>query len=95
MNYQEIENRIKSLKPDLESQFFVKKIGYFGSYARNEQTSESDLDLLVEVDNRVGWKFFDIAPFIEEKLGLEVDLITPGSIKEQLRSQILSEVKYL
>ena len=42
-----LENKLKELNPLLEKQYKVKKLGYFGSYARNEANEDSDVDILV------------------------------------------------
>lgn len=55
----------------LEEQYGVVKVGYFGSYARNEQREESDIDIIVELGRPIGLEFLDIK---EEKLGVPVDL---------------------
>lgn len=91
----EIENRLRSLKPILKSKYLVKKIGYFGSYAKNGQSEGSDLDILVEIDHNIGWKFFDISTFLEEQLGIRIDLVTKDSLKAQIKDSILSDVKYV
>ena len=43
----DIENKLKELKPILFQKYNVDKIGYFGSFSRNEQTKDSDIDILV------------------------------------------------
>ncbi len=46
MNTQiEIENKLKELKPILSKEYYVNRIGYFGSYSRNEQEKDSDIDI--------------------------------------------------
>lgn len=79
----EIENKIKSLKPILASQFAVNKIGYFGSFARNEQKENSDIDILVELQNPLGWAFFDLKDFLEKELNTKVDLVTEAALKNK------------
>jgi predicted nucleotidyltransferase len=91
----EIENKIKALKPILQRKFFVDKIGYFGSYTRNEQTVESDIDILVSFRKPLGWEFFDLQDFLENELNLKVDLVSEKGLKKQLRQIILNSVKYL
>ena len=44
----DIETKLQQIKPMLTDKFHVSSIGYFGSYARGQQTDSSDLDLLVE-----------------------------------------------
>ena len=91
----EIENRIKELKPILSRKYFVDKIGYFGSYSRNEQSEDSDIDILVSFKKPLGWEFFDLQELLEKELKLKVDLVSEKALKKQLRKIILKNVKYV
>ena len=96
MNTQiEIENKLRRLKPTLNKLYHVDKIGYFGSYSRNEQNKDSDIDILVYFRKPLGWKFFDLQEFLEKELELKVDLVSEKALKEQLRQIILNSVKYV
>lgn len=95
MLQKDIENKLKALKPTLSARFFVDKIGYFGSFARNEQTDSSDLDIIVSFRKPLGWAFFDLQEFLETELERKVDLVSIKALKEQLRDMILNEVKYV
>lgn len=91
----EIENKLKELKPVLLRKYFVDKIGYFGSYYRNEQTENSDIDILVSFKKPLGWEFFDLQELLENELKLKVDLVSEKALKKQLRQIILNNVKYV
>ncbi len=91
----QIEKRLKEIKPFLQKEFKISKIGYFGSLAKGTLDSESDIDLLVEFSEPLGWEFFDLKTFLEEKLNREVDLVTEDALKKQLKNSILKQVKYL
>jgi predicted nucleotidyltransferase len=91
----DIEVKLKALKPVLSERFFVQKIGYFGSYLRNEQTDKSDIDILVDFKKPVGWEFFDLQEFLEMELKTKVDLVSIKALKEQLKEIILKEVRYV
>ena len=91
----DIENKLKELKPILLQKYFVDKIGYFGSYSRNEQNQFSDIDILVSFTKPLGWEFFDLQEFLENQLKIKVDLVSEKAIKEQLRQIILNSVKYV
>jgi hypothetical protein len=96
MNSQiEIENKLKKLKPMLHEEYNVERIGYFGSYSRNEQTKGSDIDILVSFRKPLGWEFFDLQELLERELELKVDLVSEKALKEQLRQFILNSVKYI
>ena len=72
-----------------------RRIGYFGSYATEQQTDNSDLDLLVEFSEPVGWGFFTLERFLEQSLGLRIDLVTPNALKERIKESILNQVRYI
>jgi len=96
MNNQiEIENKLRRLKPILSKEYNVDKIGYFGSYSRNEQNKDSDIDILVYFRKPIGWAFFDLQELLEKELKLKVDLVSEKALKEQLRQIILNTVKYV
>ena len=91
----EINERLKAIKPELESRFKVSSIGYFGSFANGTQNPQSDLDLLVEFSQPVGWDFFTLENYLEHLLGLKVELVTRNSLKDQIKDSILSQVLYI
>lgn len=91
----EIESKLKSLKPILSDKYSVVRIGYFGSYSRNEQTVNSDIDILVEFGRPIGWEFFDLQETLENALKLKVDLVSYKALKEQLKDSILQQVRYV
>ena len=96
MNTQiEIETKLKKLKPILDEKYYVDRIGYFGSYSRNEQKKGSDIDILVYFRKPLGWEFFDLQELLENELQLKVDLVSEKALKEQLRQNILNSVKYV
>ena len=95
LSKEQIENTIFNLKPILQKQFSVEKIGYFGSYAREDQNEFSDLDILVSFEKPIGWAFFDLQDLLESELKIKIDLVSINALKQQLRNSILQEVKYV
>ena len=91
----EIVSQLKEIKPYLHQKFSVNKIGYFGSYARNTHTENSDLDILVELEKPLGWEFFDLQEYLEDVLKLKIDLTTVNGLKQQLKETILKTIKYV
>ena len=92
---QELENKLQAIKPMLTDKFHVSSIGYFGSYSAGEQNEQSDIDLLVEFSAPVGWEFFTLEHFLEQTLGLRVDLVTRNALNEQIKESILQQVRYI
>lgn len=82
---------LRTLRPDLEERG-VRSLWVFGSVARGEAQSGSDLDLLVELGRPTSlFEFSRLKFFLEEKLGCEVDLVLRDALKDALRDSILSE----
>lgn len=77
--------------------FGVKKIGLFGSFVRNQQTIDSDIDLIVEFEKekKSYASFIKLAFFLEELLGRKVDLLTNKSLSPYLGHRILNETEYV
>jgi uncharacterized protein len=93
---QDILASLKKLKREVAKEYSVKTIGLFGSVARNEQTGQSDIDLLVEFSKPVGFvTFMRLENFLSERLGRQVDLVTSDSLKPVIRQDVLSEVIYV
>ena len=91
----EIELKLKQLKPFLADKYHVSRIGYFGSYANNNQLAGSDLDLLVEFSEPIGWKFFTLERFLEQSFGVPIELVTVNALKERMKEPILKQVNYV
>ena len=74
----------------------VKRYGFFGSFVREQNTEQSDVDILVEFEP--GQKTFDnfmqLAFLLKDLLGREVDLVTAESLSPHIGPQILKEVEY-
>ncbi len=86
---------LKQQFPLLRKTFKVKSIAIFGSYAREEQTEKSDIDLLVEFEAPVGFfKFIELEDYLSEKLEVKVDLVTPDALKPLIKPQIMEEAVY-
>ena len=91
MSLQEIEDIILDyLKP-----FDIQRLGIFGSFARNEQNADSDIDLLVKFKNTPTLlQLIKIENDLSIKLGFKVDLITEGSIKNRrIKNQIKQDIR--
>lgn len=70
----------------------ARRIGIFGSFARGEGRPGSDVDLLVDLDQRTFDRYMDLKFYLEDLLGRPVDLVLADRIKPTLRERILSSV---
>jgi predicted nucleotidyltransferase len=78
--------------PQLAREFKLSALDLFGSFARDEQTAASDVDLLVSFAEPIGFGFMHLADRLEGLLGRKVDLVAADGIKENRRLSILSSV---
>lgn len=90
-----IRQTLKQQIPFLSKEFKVKRIGIFGSYAHQQATDLSDIDLLVEFSEPIGWEYVDLHAYLEQLLGKSIDLVTPEALKPRLKTAILNSVVYL
>ncbi len=80
----------------LKEAYHVNTIGLFGSYAREEQNETSDLDLLVEFTKPISYfTLFKLEDYLSDKLGVHVEIVTPGGLKELLKPTIMRDVVYV
>ncbi|MDP2362549.1 MAG: nucleotidyltransferase family protein, partial [Ignavibacteria bacterium] len=91
----EIVNKLNELKPMLQKDYAVKRIGLFGSFSDNTFNDESDIDILVELEKPIGWKIFSLEIFLEEIFNRKIDLVTKNALKEQFKNNILNQIQYV
>ncbi len=74
----------------------VKRIGIFGSFVREEQQRDSDIDLLVEFDPALKSfdNFMELSFFLEEILQHQIEVVTLESLSPYIGPHILKEVEY-
>jgi predicted nucleotidyltransferase len=91
----EIVDKLRELKPILKKEYSIKNIGLFGSFADESFSDDSDIDILVELEKPIGWKFFSLEIFLEKVFNRKVDLVTKNALKPQLKESILNQTEYL
>ena len=85
---------LKKNRLEIQKRFTARKIGLFGSYVRNEATSGSDIDLLVEFDIPTYDNYMDLKFYLEDLLKTPVDLVLADTIKPRLKQYISQEIVY-
>ncbi len=89
----EIQHIIKAHKEDIQKRYHVKEIGIFGSYVREENKADSDIDLLVEFSEPISlFEFIDLEEYIQNLIGIKVDLVSKKGLKPGIGRYILNEV---
>ena len=77
--------------------FDPERIGIFGSYARNENSPDSDIDILVRFKNGVTLlQLISLENELTEKLGIKVDLVTEGAVtNSRIKRAIQRDLKVI
>ena len=91
---EEIKRKLREHKPELKERYNVEEIGIFGSYVHGDQAESSDIDILVEFSEPIGWEIIDLKEELEKLLDRPVDLVTKDALKPRLKPQIMKDVVY-
>lgn len=94
-NSNEINSILKKYKISLTKKYHIKELGVFGSYSRNDQNENSDIDILVEFESPIGLDFVSLAEDLEKILNKKVDLVSKGAIKPRLWEYIKKDLTYV
>lgn len=87
----EIDIIINTLKP-----YNPKRIGLFGSVARNEETSTSDIDILYSFNSPISlFSKYNIVEELQLKLHKEVDLVSENAVHPKLKQYIYNDLKMI
>lgn len=93
---EEVLKLLKQELPYLKQRYGISNIGLFGSYSRNEQNENSDIDLLVDFERPIDYfKLFEVEDYLKEKFGIYVEIVTRPALKDRLKDRILKEVSYV
>lgn len=89
---EEIKNKIKENEKFLKEKYHVRKFFLFGSYAKGEQTSSSDIDLLVDFQKIIDmFEMVDLQNYLQDLFGKKIDLGTKKGLKSFIKKTILKE----
>ena len=92
----DIVNFLSSHKQELQEKFGITKLALFGSYARDEQTEDSDIDIAVEIQSQNKFRsFFSLKAYLEEHLNHSVDLGIESTFKPIVKQYIEKDIIYV
>lgn len=86
---------LRENKQSLFNKYPLKSMALFGSYSRNEESENSDVDILVELNGSMGFNFLRLNYEIEDLLKKKVDLISKRGLKQAFINQIEPELIYV
>lgn len=85
----ELRNQYKTLA----EQFGIEKIGLFGSMANGNETEDSDIDLFIELNKPLGFKFMLLVESLEKIFNRKVDVITKDGLKNIRIKKVADSIK--
>jgi len=92
MKREEVLARLQALAEDIRRRFNVRELAVFGSVVRDEAREDSDLDVLVTFEGAADFdRFMDLRFFLEDTLGVGVDLVTRAGLRPELRTAVERE----
>lgn len=96
---EQIVRSIQEQIPYLAAEYGVVRIGLFGSFAAQTADDDSDIDLLVEFDKPIGFRYMELVDYLEALLGREVDVLTPAGLQgirvQRVADEISASVVYV
>ena len=80
MGKEQIVNILRREFAYLRSNYGVRRIALFGSFASDMAKDGSDIDLVIEFERPLGFRFFELSDYLEKVLGRKVDILTPDAV---------------
>ncbi len=92
---EEILQILRQQMPELSRRYRVRSLGVFGSYVRGESRGDSDIDILVDLEERslTLLQFIALENHLSDLLGVKVDLVERDALKSAIGRHILEEVQ--
>jgi uncharacterized protein len=89
---EEVLRILEREKPELTRRYGLKRLALFGSYAREDQREDSDVDIMVEIEPSIGLGFVELADRIEDALGIRTEVVSRRAIKPRYWEIIKEEL---
>lgn len=95
-NTHQILKILESQKKELEKKYPISEMGLFGSYARGDYNEQSDIDILVDFNDRIdGFDYIKIAHHLEDAFKQKIDLVSRKGIKAKYISFVENNLIYV
>ena len=86
---------LSKVKKDIAHIYGIKKLGLFGSYSKNTQNIDSDIDLIVELEKKDFFIKEDVREYLEKVFGKSIDLGTLNSLRGFYKAKIEKDIIYV
>jgi len=96
MNKENIIKILEEVAEEARQKYRARIKGIFGSFVKGEEQKTSDIDILVEFEEKADLiDFVGLSIFLEEKIGVKVDIVPYDTIRAEIKENILKEAIYL
>ena len=95
LTLRQILDVLRTHRSSLARRYGIRSIAVFGSFVRQDQTPQSDVDVLVEFERPLGLAFVDLADELEAILGMHVDLVSRGALDQRGYDSIAADLRYV
>jgi len=95
LNKEKIISILKEQITFLNEKYHLRRIGLFGSYAKESQSENSDIDLVVDFDKPIGLDFVELGDYLENLLNKKVDLVTLEGLKNSNLNLKTNQIIYV
>ncbi len=92
LNKERVVELLREQSAFLASEFGIRKIGLFGSFAKGHSSDKSDIDIVVEFEQPIGLRFIDLAEHLEKVFGRKVDILTPAGVQGIRRKTVTKSI---
>ena len=90
---EQITDILQKNREYLRSEFGIERIGLFGSYGKGTAHPGSDIDLVIEFARPIGFRFVELAEYLEKLLDTPVDILTPEGVRGIRVPKVASEIQ--
>jgi predicted nucleotidyltransferase len=96
MDKLKILQKLRKLKPVLQENYGLSEIALFGSYSRDEQTRESDIDIMVDFSTPIGIEYFDLVYTLNDTFkNNKVQVVSKKGIKQKYFDRLKQDLVYV
>jgi hypothetical protein len=92
---EEIKENLEKLSPFIKKEYKAEIVGIFGSYARGEQTENSDVDILVKFGEGIGLRSFGFELYLKNIFKINVHVVSAGGLRIRLKDNVFKDIHYV
>ena len=92
-NLEKVIGILRKELPYLKNNYQVRRLGIFGSFVKQKQSVNSDIDIIIEFKKPIGLDFIELAEYIEKLLGRKVDILTTEGIRSIRIRNVAKDIK--